>query len=247
MSWDVRPCTSAEELRATVMPITTYFGRSAVTDEQVERIGRTMPLDRLHGAWEDGRAIGGAGAFPFELTVPGGRVRAAGVTVVGVLPTHRRRGVLTALMRAQLDDCHQRGEPVAYLWATEDTIYSRFGYGIASLTGEIELRRERSAYYAPFEPFGRASIVPLKDAEKLVAPVWERVAAETPGMFRRTPTWWEVRALADPDWRRRGGGDLQCVILELDGGPIAYALYRLNLAFDRGVQTGAVEIGRAHV
>ncbi|MGH7323284.1 MAG: GNAT family N-acetyltransferase [Candidatus Rokuibacteriota bacterium] len=245
MGWEVRTCSSVEELRATITPITNYFGRSAVSDEQIERLERTLPLERLHGVWEDGRAVGGAGAFPFELTVPGGRVRAAGVTVVGVLPTHRRRGVLTAMMRAQLDACHERGEPVAYLWATEDTIYGRFGYGIASLTGEIELPRERAAYYAPFQPFGQARIVPLKEAEKLVAPVWERVAAETPGMFRRTSAWWQVRALADPDWRRRGGGDLHCVVLESDEGPVGYALYRLNLAFDRGVQTGAVDVAEA--
>src|SRR5207247_258443 len=121
-----------------------------------------LPAERMHAAWERGRAVGGAGAFPFELTVPGGRVPAAGVSVVGVLPTHRRRGILKAMMRAQLDACHARGEPVACLWATEDTIYGRFGYGIASFTGEIELPRERSAYATPFEPSGEARIVSLE-------------------------------------------------------------------------------------
>jgi predicted acetyltransferase len=177
--------------------------------------------------------------------VPGGRIRAAGVTLVGVLPTHRRRGVLTRMMRAQLDAIRESGESVAYLWATEDTIYSRFGYGVASFTGEIELPRDRSAYYVPFEPWGRARIVPLKEAQDLVAPVYERVASETPGMFARTSAWWDARALADPGWRRRGGGELQCVVLELDEGPAAYALYRLNPAFDRGVQTGAVDVAEA--
>src|SRR5213594_3771375 len=223
-------------------PLWHYFGRSTPTDDQLERFARVLPAKRMHGAWADGRAVGGAGAFPFELTVLGGRVPAAGVSVVGVLPTHRRRGILAALMRAQLDACHERGEPVAYLWATEDTIYGRFGYGIASLTTEIDLPRERSAYYAPFEPFGATRLVPLGEAEHLVAPVWERVAAVTPGMFARTSAWWQARALADPDWRRRGGGELQCVVLESDGKPVAYALYRLNLMFDRGVQTGTIDV-----
>jgi predicted acetyltransferase len=80
-------------------------------------------------ACEDSDIVGAVGSFPFELTVPGGRVSAAGVTIVAVLPTHRRRGILRRLMRAPLDACRERGEPVAYLWATEDTIYDRFGMG----------------------------------------------------------------------------------------------------------------------
>lgn len=245
MSWKVRPCASTEELRAAARPIWHYFGSSAPTDDQLERLSRVLPAERMHGAWDDGRAVGGAAAFPFELTVPGGRVPAAGVSAVGVLPTHRRRGILRALMRAQLDACHERGEAVAYLWATEDTIYGRFGYGIASFAAEIELPRERSAYHAPFEPSGAARIVSLEEAEPLIAPVYDRVAARTPGMFARTSAWWQARVLADPDWRRRGGGDLQCVVLGSDHGHAAYALYRLNLLTERGVQNGAVDVVEA--
>jgi predicted acetyltransferase len=245
VSWEVRPCSSAAELRAAARPIWHYFGRSAPSDDQIERLGRVLPAERAHVAWDGDRAVGGAGAFPFMLTVPGGRVAAAGVTLVGVLPTHRRRGVLRAMMRAQLDACREHGEPVAYLWATEDTIYGRFGYGVASFTGEIDLPRERSAYYASWEESGHARIVPLDEAETFVAPVYERVAVETPGMFARTSAWWQARALADPDWRRRGSGELQCVVLEWDAGPAAYALYRVNPAFERGVQTGAVEVVEA--
>ena len=242
MTWKVQPCSSEDELRAALGPIWHYFGRSTPNDDQFERLARVLPAERVYSAWEGVRAVGGAGAFPFTLTVPGGRVRAAGVTVVGVLPSHRRRGILRSLMRAQLDACREGGESVACLWATEDTIYGRFGYGIASLSAEIDFPRERSAYYTSFEPFGETRLVPLGEAEPLVAPVWERVAAVTPGMFARTSAWWQARALADPDWRRRGGGELQCVVLESDGKPVAYALYRLNLMFDRGVQTGTIDV-----
>ena len=244
MDWKVRACASVDELRAAVTPIAHYFGRASPNEDQFERLARVLPTERVHAAWDDGRAVGGAGAFPFTLTVPGGRVRAAGVTVVGVLPSHRRRGVLHSMMRAQLDACRENGEAVAYLWASEDTIYGRFGYGLASFTMEIDLPRERSAYYAAAEPFGQARLVPVAEAEPLVAPVWERVAAVTPGMFARTSAWWRARALADPDWRRRGGGELQCVVLEAGGRPAAYALYRLSPAFDRGIQTGSLDASR---
>jgi predicted acetyltransferase len=149
------------------------------------------------------------------------------------------------MMRAQLDDVRARGEAVAYLWASEERIYGRFGYGLASLTGEIDVAREHTAFDAPVEPFGRPRLVPLAEGEPLVAPVWERVAADTPGMFARSSAWWRTRSLADPDWRRAGGGELRCVVLEADGGPVAYALYRFTLGFDRGVATGALTVVEA--
>src|SRR5262245_35123292 len=164
MGFEVRACVSAMEQREAVRPIWHYFGRSGPADDQFERLAHVLPAERTIAAWEDGRAVGGAGAFPFELTVPGGRVHAAGITAVGVLPTHRRRGVLRSMMRAQLDACRDQGESVAYLWATEDTIYGRFGYGIASFSAEVELPRERSSYYAATEPAGRARLVPIRAA-----------------------------------------------------------------------------------
>jgi predicted acetyltransferase len=242
VGWKVTVCSSVEEVRLAVSPIWHYFGRSAPTEDQVEPLARVLPAERVHAAWDGDRVIGGAGAFPFELTVPGGRIRAAGVTVVGVLPSHRRRGVLRAMMRAQLDACREQGEPVAYLWASEDTIYTRFGYGMASLAAEIDIARERSTYHAPVEPLGQTRLVPLGEAEPLVAAVWERVAVVTPGMFARTSAWWQARSLADSAWRRRGGGDLQCAVLEVHGRSTAYALYRLNPAYDRGVPTGTLDV-----
>jgi predicted acetyltransferase len=149
------------------------------------------------------------------------------------------------MMRAQLDACREHGESVAYLWATEDTIYGRFGYGVASYSMEVDIPRERSAFHTPAEPFGQARLVPLGEAEPRVAPVWERVAAVTPGMFARTSAWWQARALADPDWRRRGGGDLQCAVLEVGGRSAAYALYRINAGAERGVPIGSLDVVEA--
>ena len=215
-------------------------------DDFIEQLGRVMPTERVLAAWDGGRAVGGAGAFPFMLTVPGGRVAAAGVTLVGVLPTHRRRGVLTAMMRSPARRLPRARRAGGHLWATEDTIYGRFGYGVASFSGEIELPRERSAYSAAFESRGHARLVPLDEAEGLVAPVYERVAVETPGMFARTCEWWQARALSDPDWRRRGSGELQCVVLESAGGAARPTRSTgSSPAFERGVQTGAIEVVEA--
>jgi len=128
------------------------------------------------------------------------------------------------------------------MWASEDAIYGRFGYGLASLSGEIDLTREHTGYASPMTPFGEARLVPVDEAPALVGPVYERVAAETPGMFRRAPAWWRTRVFDDPEWRRAGGGHITCAVLEVNGQAAAYALYRMNSAFDRGIQVGAVRV-----
>ncbi|MGZ4419524.1 MAG: GNAT family N-acetyltransferase, partial [Gaiellaceae bacterium] len=133
---DVRTVDDLDEFTSAVLAIGHYFGM-VPNEERMQRFTKLLPLDRMFGAWSSEAAVGGAGSFPFDLTVPGGSLPTAGVTVVGVLPTHRRRGVLRSLMRAQLDDAHERGEPLAALWASEESIYGRFGYGLASFCGEI--------------------------------------------------------------------------------------------------------------
>jgi predicted acetyltransferase len=146
------------------------------------------------------------------------------------------------MMRASLGSCRTAGELVAYLWASEDTIYGRFGFGLASFTAEIDLPRERSAFHARFAASGNVRLAPLATAEEYVAPVYERVASVTPGMFARSSPWWQDRTLADPEWLRGGRGELQCAILEHEERPTGYALYRMNWAFERGLQAGSVAV-----
>ena len=241
MSVEVRACVSADELRDALVPIWHYLG-PAPPDERFASMARILAPHRAYGAWDRGRIVGGSGALPLDLTVPGGRVKAAGLTVVGVLPTHRRRGTLRALMRHQLDACHARAEPVAYLWASDERIYGRFGFGLASVATAIELPQDHSAYAGPNGPPGDALLVPLDAAESLLAPIYARVADATPGMFARSPDWWQSRTLTDPEWRRQGRGHLQCVVMEFDHRPVAYALYRVNATFTHGIATGRVEV-----
>ena len=240
MAFEVRPCT-ADELAEGLTPIFHYFGRTP-TEERLGSIASVLAPDRLHAAFEDGRAVGGAGAFTFTLTVPGARVPAAGVTTVGVLPTHRRRGILREMMRAQLDDVHARGEALACLWASEATIYGRFGYGLASLSTEMQLVRERAGFVDGIELPGAVRLVSHDEALEFFPPVYERVAAETPGMFSRTGEWWDSRALADPEWRRGGGGEMVRALLEVEGEAEGYALYRLNPSFEFGTSTGVTSV-----
>jgi predicted acetyltransferase len=233
MSVEVVPCANLDEFGAAVFAIGQYFGMEP-TEERMERFSRNLPFERMHAAREDGTTVGGAGAFPFEMTIPGGTVPTAGVTVVGTFPTHRRRGVLRAMMRAQLDDVHERGEPVAALWASEETIYGRFGYGMASLNAAVTVPRAGSAYAVPLEPRGRVRLVETEEALELFPQVWDEVRRSIPGMLGRSRTWWEYRILFDSPETRQGGGPKRLAVLETDGRAEGYAIYRHKFGFSDG-------------
>ncbi len=241
MDIEVRPCSSTEELRDALNAIGHYFGHENQL-EDAERFANWIEVDRMHAAFAGDRIVGGAGAFSFQLSVPGGTlVPAAGITVVGVLPTHRRRGVLTSLMKEQLEDCRTRGDFAAYLWASEATIYGRFGYGLASRMGGISLAKERTRFAVPFESRGTVRLVDLEEAARTFPPLFERVVAQRAGMFVRSKEWWETRKLFD-DPARRQGGPKNLVLLELDGKPAGYAIYNVKQDWVAGSSKGVVNI-----
>jgi predicted acetyltransferase len=149
---------------------------------------------------------------------------------------------MRAMMRTQLDDVHARDEPVAILFASEETIYGRYGYGIASLHASVEIPRNRSSFARPLQARARTRLVGAEEALELFPPVYDAVRRERPGAFARSRTWWESRLLADQEWRRRGGAALQRVVLEHDGRPEGYALYRLQQSIEHGTSTGQVRV-----
>src|SRR4051812_11442033 len=109
-----------------------------------ERPTPIAELDRSLSLWDGDRVAPPAGIYSRTMTVPGGTVPCAGVTWVTVSPTHRRQGVLTAIMRRQLTELHeQEREPVAALWAAEYPIYGHFGYAPATWRGGLTGRTER--------------------------------------------------------------------------------------------------------
>jgi predicted acetyltransferase len=236
----IRTCASAEELRDAVGAIVHYFGRDKPDDDWIERWLSVFELERMLAAVDDdGSIVGGAGALGLRMTVPGGtQLPTAGVTVVGVLPTHRRRGILRSMMRAQLDDVHARGEPLAALWASEETIYGRYGYGLASLNAQFDVDKSYGSFRRGVETLGRVRLVDLDAAAQLLPPLYDAVQRVTPGMYERSEAWWRNRQLVDPENFRFGGSPKHVVLLEVDGEPQAYAIYRLHVAFgDLGPET----------
>lgn len=245
MTIEIQTCADVADLRASMSSIWHYFGLPP-TDEAVGNFAALVGPERAFVARDGGAVAGGSCSFPMELTTPGGRVKAAGVTMVGVQPTHRRRGVLTAMMRRQIDDCRERGEPVAYLWASEERIYGRFGYGLTALSADVEFSRDRSEFFTKAPTPGRVRLVSLAEALEPVRAIYAQVAAARPGMFARSDQWLKRRTLADAAWMRAGGGELVCALLEIDGRPAAYALYRFDAKWERGgVPAGVVRVVEA--
>jgi predicted acetyltransferase len=212
----------------------------------------TEVTDFEHGLIEPGRSIGAfdgstlvgvAAAFSFDLTVPGAVVPAAGVSWVGVLPTHRRRGILRSLMTHQLNDIHGQGrEPLAVLWASEPQIYGRFGYGLAIRAYSLTVPRSAHALRpdVPSDPRVFLRLVPADDW-KLTAAVYDEVARTRPGMMGRDERWWQ-RAVRDEPSLREGRSELRCVVAEDEDGIRGYARYTTKPDWSTGQPKGTVNV-----
>ena len=232
------------ELKRFLETVEVPFGEET-HEEDLERWEPHLNPDRQFWAWDRDVPVGTAGTYEKRMAIPGGDIATAAVTMVGVHPSHRRRGILTQLMRCQLDDAHERGEPVAALWATEATIYGRYGYGLATTSTRIEADRNRMAFRAPDTPSGRTRLLGDEEAREVMPLLWDRVQAATPGMLSRDQGWWTSFRLADPERWRQGAGPLFRAVWEGDDGPEAYALYRIKGSWEDGVPGGKLNVREA--
>lgn len=165
-----------------------------LSDEQVEDDRTVAEPDRQLAAFDDGDVVGGSSVATLRMSAPGGRtVPAAGIKQVGVLPSHRRQGINTALMRRQLDDINERGEPVAILHASEAVIYRRFGFGQATFVADLNMETRAAAFLPGYQPRGRVRLLPHDEALPRMRPVYDAVAAARPGMVVVDDRWFTWR------------------------------------------------------
>ena len=162
-----------------------------------DRVRELFEPGRTLGAFVDDAMVGTADSATSGLILPGGRrVSHAAVTHVGVLPTHTRRGVVSALMRCQLRDARDRGEVVATLRASEATIYERFGYGSASTSHTLELDVRRAVLRPSVQEGGPVRLVEPDEAWRLLPQIARNHAPSRPGTIDRIPLWWRGRELS---------------------------------------------------
>ncbi|MFJ6740912.1 GNAT family N-acetyltransferase [Streptomyces sp. NPDC091279] len=198
-------------------------------------------FEHSFGAWDGDACVGTAGAFSFRLTVPGGTaVRAAGVTMVSVAATHRRRGLLTSMMRRQLDEVRALGWPLAVLTASEPAIYGRFGYGVGTYHVNAEVDTARVRLSVPPGTDGvRLRYAEPADVVDACEAVYARTVGRRPGMVARLPGW-ERLGLLDPASGRDGASALQCVVAERAGEVVGYARFRVRPRWETSGHHGTV-------
>ncbi len=203
------------------------------SEHHLERMRKTLEPERTLVLRDDGRIVAATGIYTRRISVPGGEVPLAGVTQVGVRPTHRRRGLLTTLMRRQLEDVREAGdEAIAALWASESVIYGRFGYGMATLTAEMDVSTPDAQFRTPPER-PDVQLMVAADAVELMRPIHDAARAACPGMLDREGSWWDFR-IDDPESDRGGAQALRAAVIEGS----AYALYAGQLKFEEGRAAG---------
>ncbi|KAA2256914.1 GNAT family N-acetyltransferase [Solihabitans fulvus] len=193
----------------------------------------SVEMDRsLLAMTADGRPVGTATAHSFELTLPGGILApAAGVTAVGVLPSHRRRGVLTAMMRHQLAELRARGEFLSVLLSSEALIYQRFGYGPATYTQRLTVPRHRAAFALPRAggtagtDIGSVEVLRRAECGEILEEVYDRYRRTQPGALFRPHRWWASGAGQSPVSLAQR---YVVVHRDADGVPDGYASYSLD-------------------
>jgi predicted acetyltransferase len=225
VAYDIVPIGEAE-LPVLHRVIETAFGHESIADRLQDEYA-IVEYDRWFGVQDGAELVGGGGAYTFELTVPGSEaLPAAGVTWIGVLPTHRRRGILTQMMTHQLDDVVERGEPVAILTASEGAIYGRYGYGVATQVVEARIRQSRGQFHRGPATGGRLRLLWGDDRKAPLMDVYDRWRRQRAGALSRKEGLWDIY-MADREYRRQGASALFVVVHETESGEVdGYARYR---------------------
>jgi predicted acetyltransferase len=241
---EIRPVT-ADELPAYLRTAEGAFHED-VAPEDIEMDRTLVELERTLAAFDGPEIVGTTAILTRELTIPGAVMSVAGVTAVGVLATHRRRGLLTALMRRQLDDVRAAGESVAILWASEPVIYGRFGYGLAAAHASVTLRTAGARLHPAMPPpDGRWALLEPAAAVERIAPFYDRVRRGRVGHLDRTPPWW-ARRVWDPERHRDGRNALRAAVHESPEGEVdGYVLYAVKSDWSDGPNATATV--REHV
>ena len=233
MKYEIRPVT-VEEYPKFARAVGSVFGE-VVSDEEIAEWLKTTDLDRTVAVFDQDDIVGTTDSIAFQFTVPGLQILpVAGVTAVSVLPTHRRQGLLTAMMRYQLDDVRARGEPLAILLASESIIYGRFGYGLATTQGTYEIDPRFAAFATQPEQQGRLRMIDKTAAAAILPEVYDRYRRLQPGALSRSGPWWD-RHLSDPERHRHGASARFYVTFENQCGDVTgYASYRIRENWSQG-------------
>jgi predicted acetyltransferase len=228
-----------EEFEAFWRAGSSAFGNTTLENIDDERA--IIDFDLTLAGFDGEDIVSTTAFFAYDLSVPGAQVPAAGITWVGVRPTHRRKGLLTQMMDRQLKDVHERNIPVAILWASESLIYPRFGYGNGALGAELRIARGYTDFADPVQPAGRCRLVSRDEALATWPVLYAKRAVVQPGMHSRSETWWNHHSLAkqDPDKAKEATFYVQ---YEEDGAPLGYVRYTVRSDWNDNFPDGKLSV-----
>jgi predicted acetyltransferase len=199
-----------KDLPAVVEADGRAFGVHYSEDARTE-IERQLDMDRFWLAVDpedESAVLGATGSFAFALTLPGGAsLPTPGVTWVCVAVTHRRRGILRALLAEQHREFIADGAALAALTASEGSIYGRFGYGPTTSHRGVEIARRRAVIRPDVPDTGGVRQLDTEQLRAVAPEIHRRWVAATPGALSRDDGWWN-HLLADHDFQRHGGSAL---------------------------------------
>jgi len=238
---DYRAITT-DEIDAFFAALSTAFADAHPDPDEVRSDRMVLEPDRTFAAFDEGKIVGCAGVFTQRMVVPGDRlVPTAGVTFIGVLPTHRRRGILRELMDRMFAQARERGEVVASLFASEAAIYGGFGFGMAAHHLNLDIALDRVRWAPDTGPTGRVTLRSREEAMPAMRAIYDRMFRSRPGALEVDDPWMEV-AFWEPS---KDEERLFYAVHEDDAGtPDAFAMYRMKHEWPRGLPSVEMTVKR---
>jgi predicted acetyltransferase len=234
-----------DDLDAYRSCVFTTFGDDIEADPGGEvRMRALIPPERRWAAYDGRYVVATAATFDHAIGMPGGgTLPMAGLTMVTVRPTHRRRGILRQLMARHLDDAKQRGFAISGLWASEAGIYGRFGYGLAAHADAVTIENAQSIAFHP-RTSGHDEIEWIDEAaaRELLPDIYARATAGRPGALRRGEVWWRERRFLESPFKRGNASKRRHVLARRDGAIVGYLVFRQKGVFEATRANGHVTI-----
>ncbi|MCP4448166.1 MAG: GNAT family N-acetyltransferase [Myxococcales bacterium] len=234
----VRPVTRSEFDQYEEVAMLTFGGEKP---EGESRLHKTLALDRTYAAFDGSELVGTSGAYSHTLSIPGGQIPMAGFTFVSVRPSHRRLGVLRAMVNSHEEDMASRNEAVSGLWSSESSIYGRFGYGVAVDSYHLEADASHLDFLSSLA-LDKIRFIDKERAYEILSPVYAAAAHSRPGMVSRSENWWQNRTLHDGPPRRGSGSSLRIAVARRQEKVVGYVMFRQQSRNDRGLLDGEITI-----
>jgi predicted acetyltransferase len=240
-SIDIRQ-VRADEFPEFLTAIRDGFGSDGPPEDTSSKFLEMLPAERTLAAFDGDTIVGTFGGYDLELTVPGGgQVPMEGTSAVTVFPTHRRMGLLAAMMEQHLENAAVGGYPVAGLWSSDADIYARFGYGIATHYRSVSMHSGQIVFRNEIQ-IDRARRISPDEAGELLPAVFDRIRRSRTGMTSRSEAWWKHRIIADEPWMAEGSTKRRWVVHDGPEGIDGYASYRQKHHFEAGYNKGTISI-----